>query len=161
MTPHEPAAHNSRYTPPRGQTVVNPLKKILANFSPWHPWNDRTALAMDLPGVYMLARFLRRPSLDRPALSQKVLYIGETCKTLKHRLYNFNRSAFEDKFGHSGGNTFSKLAKAQRDPTHLYISVMPVDLPSVQSEAFIRYSECALLWAYVQKYGAMPLCNRK
>lgn len=116
---------------------------------------------MDLPGVYMLARFLRRPSLGRPALSKKIIYIGETCKTLKHRLYNFNRSAFQKKFGHSGGNTFSKIAKAQRDPANLYISVMPVDLPPVQSEAYIRYSERALLWAYVQKYSAMPICNRK
>jgi hypothetical protein len=116
---------------------------------------------MGLPGVYMLARFLRRPSLGKPALSEKVLYIGETCKTLRHRLYNFNRSAFENKFGHSGGHTYYLLAKAKKDPAHLYISVMLVDLPPVQSEAYIRYSERALLWAYVQKYRTLPLCNRK
>lgn len=137
------------------------MKKILSKFSPWHPWGDRTALAMNLPGVYLLARFLRRPGLDKPRLSPKIIYIGETCKTLKHRLYNFNRSAFEGKFGHSGGHTFSKLTKARKDPAHLYISVMPVDLPAVQSEAYIRYAERALLWAYVQKFGAMPSCNRK
>ena len=116
---------------------------------------------MGLPGVYMLARFLRKPSFGKLALSEKILYIGETCKTLKHRLYNFDRSAFKDKFGHSGGHTYSLLAKAQRDPNQLYIAVMPVDLPPVQSEAYIRYSERALLWAYVQKYRALPSCNRK
>jgi hypothetical protein len=116
---------------------------------------------MDLPGVYMLARFERRPTLGKPALSNKVFYVGETCGTLKHRLYSFNRSAFLKKFGHSGGATFAKLFKPEKDPDWLYISAMPVDLPPIKREAYIRYSERALLWGYVQKYGTMPSCNRK
>jgi hypothetical protein len=109
----------------------------------------------------MLADFQRRPTLGTPALSSKILYIGETCTTLKRRLYSFNRSAFLGKFGHSGGATFAKIFKPKKDPACLYISAMPVDLPQMHSEAFIRFTERALIWAYVQQYGVMPACNRK
>lgn len=137
------------------------MKSILAKFTPWHPWAERSDLALQLPGVYLLARFLRKPTLGTPALSSKIFYIGETCGSLKHRLYSFNRSAFLDKFGHSGGATFFRTFKPPTDPTWLYISAMPVDMPALHSEAFIRYSERALIWAYVKKYGVMPSCNRK
>ena len=57
---------------------------------------------------------------------------------------------------------YSRLTfKPPTDPTWLYISAMPVDMPALHSEAFIRYSERALIWAYVKKYGVMPSCNRK
>jgi len=139
------------------------MKNILAKFSPWHPWVNRKDGSVDLslPGVYLLAEFDRRPTLGKPALSRKIFYIGETCSTLRRRLYSFQRSAFDNKFGHSGGATFFKARKSKPELERVYVSAMPVDMPEVEREAFIRYAERALIWFYYERYGAMPTCNRK
>ena len=139
------------------------MKNLLAHFKPWQKWSDRKALKeeLKLPGVYLLAEFSRRPTLGKPALSRKIFYIGETCGTLHHRLYSFHRSAFEDKFGHSGGATYFNARACQPDPERLYVSVLPVDRQEVEREAYIRYVERALLWQYYQRYKEMPACNRK
>ena len=141
--------------------ALGPVKDILAKFSAWTPWTDRSGLSLTLPGVYMLAEFQETPR-GKPALSSKLIYIGETCgQSLHGRLYQFNRSGFLGKRGHSGGATFARTFKAKPDPSWLYISVLGVDLQEPQSSAFIRYAERALLWAYVQQHGAYPACNRK
>jgi hypothetical protein len=139
------------------------MRRILANFTPWHPWARRKdgSINLGLPGVYLLAEFDRRPTLGTPALSRKIFYIGETCSTLHRRLYSFQRSAFENKFGHSGGATFFKVRKSKPDLDRVYVSAMPVDRPEVEREAFIRYAERALLWFYYERHGVMPACNRK
>lgn len=139
------------------------MKNILTKFTPWHPWanlKDGT-IDLSLPGVYLLAEFDRRPTLGKPALSRKIFYVGETCSTLQRRLYSFQRSAFDNKFGHSGGATFFKARDSKPDLNRLYISAMPVDRPLIEREAFIRYAERALLWFYYEKHGVMPACNRK
>src|SRR5690606_23930093 len=96
---------------------VRPLKHILAKFSAWTPWSERLALPLELPGVYMLSEFQESPPQGTPSLSSKLIYIGETCgQSLRGRLYQFNRSGFLGKFGHSGGATFARTFQAQPDP---------------------------------------------
>lgn len=119
-------------------------------------------MSLDLPGVYLLADFKRHPPSGKPTLNSTLIYIGETCgQTLHGRLYQFNRSGFLGKFGHSGGATFARTYKAKSDPSWLFISVMAVNLEEPNASAFIRYAERALLWSYVQQHGAYPICNRK
>ena len=109
----------------------------------------------------MLGEFEHAPR-GKPALSSKLIYIGETCgQSLHGRLYQFNRSGFLGKLGHSGGTTFALTFKAEPNPSWLYISVMGVNMEEPHTSAFIRYAERALLWAYVQRHGAYPACNRK
>ena len=142
--------------------MLGPLRDILSKFSSWKPWSERASLPLTLPGVYLLAEFKDQAPSGKPALSSKLIYIGETCgQTLHGRLYQFNRSGFLGKLGHSGGATFARTYKAQPDPSWLFISVMAVDLEEPHTPAFIRYAERALLWAYVQHHGAYPACNRK
>lgn len=138
------------------------MRELLAKFSVWKPWSDRLDLAVVEPGVYLLARFDSPQSKRKPTLSSKLIYIGETCgQTLRSRLHQFNRSAFLDRLGHSGGMTFASTYRKSRDPSWLHISVMPVDLVEPAASAYIRYVERALLWAYVKKHGSYPECNRK
>ncbi|MCL2524891.1 MAG: hypothetical protein FWF20_11875 [Betaproteobacteria bacterium] len=137
------------------------MEEILTKFSAWTPWADRFSLPLDLPGVYMLAEFRSAP-LVKAALSSTLIYIGETCgQSLHGRLYQFNRSGFHGKPGHSGGTTFAHTFKSNPDPAWLFISVMSVALQEPQASAFIRHVERALLWEYVQQHGAYPVCNRK
>src|SRR4051794_9223841 len=82
----------------------------LPSFGPWLRWVDRlqTVRCEDVPGVYLLARFNRRPPAVVEPRAREVVYVGETCdQTLKDRWYQFNRSDFLRKSGHSGGWTFS------------------------------------------------------
>lgn len=139
------------------------MPSILKKFSAWHRWADRKdgELNLALPGVYLLAEFGRRPNLGQPKLSKKIFYIGETCGSLRGRLYSFQRSAFENKDGHSGGATYYGARSRELDVDRVFVSVMPVDRPKVEREAFIRYVERAMLWSYYEQFKAMPLCNRK
>src|SRR5262249_26335183 len=62
----------------------------------------------------------------------ELVYIGITCdRTLKKRWYEFNRSAYERKNGHSEGWTFNSLycgnEIAEAHPW-LYVSCLPVRL---------------------------------
>ena len=94
-----------------------------------------------------------------------VIYIGETCdQNLAQRWYQFNRSAFEQKPGHSGGWTFSGLYCDNRivEPVGwLYVAALPMTLQEPHSSAYIRFVERWLIWEYVQKFNALPACNSK
>jgi len=137
------------------------MKNILKKFSDWTPWTDRLSLRLSLPGVYILAEFEETPR-SKPALSSKLIYIGETCnQSLHDRLYQFNRSGFHEKAGHSGGTTFASISKTSSNSSQLYVSIMGVALEEPHASGFIRYVERALIWSYVQQHGAYPVCNLK
>ena len=86
----------------------------------------------------------------------------ETCgQSLHSRLYQFNRSGFLGKLGHSGGATFSTTYKVEQNPSWLFISAAEVALEEPYASAFIRYAERTILWLYVQEHGEYPACNRK
>src|SRR3989442_758176 len=85
------------------------LKDPTVIFSQWYPWSVAETLDQyALPGVYALAHFDAAPKGDGNPLDRRVIYVGETCgQTLGARLYQFDRSAFRSKPGHSGGWTYS------------------------------------------------------
>lgn len=137
-------------------------------FSHWIPWKDRkSAPGIGFPGVYALARF-PEDAPDGPAdpFVNAVVYIGETCKSLKERWYQFERSAFEGKFGHSGGATYREIhwteIEAGDRGNCLYVSAFPVSgIEPAARDTFIRFVERKLLWEYYCRHNGLPECNHK
>ena len=138
------------------------MKDLDIVFSRWKQWNERTALeGIKYPGVYILARFKDRvPRIVRPR-AERIIYIGETCdNTLRGRLRQFNRSAFENKRGHSGGHTYRELFGDRGRILH--VAIFPVSkLDGELRPLFIRYVERKLIWDYSKRWGAAPICNKK
>lgn len=135
-------------------------------FQPWTHWSKREGIQRcDLPGVYVLARFESQPPDEVDPTCVEVIYIGETSRnSLSGRWYQFRRSAFELKGGHSGGWTFAARFcdnKVGPAPAWLHVAAVPVDLHEPHASAFIRFAERRLIWEYVQRHGVMPQCNRK
>ena len=138
----------------------------LPRFQRWVPWSERYDIRdSEKAGVYLLGRFAAPPPEGVEPLSESVIYIGETCdQTLAKRWYQFNRSAFEQKPGHSGGWTFSAryCGNCPVKPVGwLYVAPLPVTLDEPHRSAFIRHVERRLIWEYVQKFNALPPCNSK
>jgi hypothetical protein len=140
-------------------------QETVVSFSNWIPWDNRDSLpAVDKPGVYLLAIF---PSLDdmpsgeADALAREIIYIGETCKnSLTGRWYQFERSAFLGKNGHSGGWTYRE--KYGNTASQLYMAAFPVDIGNKTLQPlFVRYVERKLIWEYARKWGKAPSCNQK
>lgn len=131
-------------------------------FSPWLAWSQREKFGRGKhPGVYALGVFDGPPPAVTDVLDESVVYLGETCNnSLLGRLYQFERSAFQARDGHSGGWTYrSRFGdKGER----LYVSMFPVpQLPEPYRSAFIRHVERDLLWKYVMQWGHRPACNSK
>jgi len=131
-------------------------------FSRWCRWADRDGLpGVDAAGVYALACFNDEPPPTADVFDERVVYIGETCdKSLSGRLWQFNRSAFLQKNGHSGGWSFHSRCAGRGE--HLHVAVFPVStLHEPHRSAFIRHTERRLLWEYVLLRGRRPVCNSK
>lgn len=149
---------------------IDKIKKIKIKFTHWKKWNEREDLFKDkrfpamYPGVYLLAHFRIVPKKVNP-ISKRIRYIGETCKTLRGRLNQFNRSAFEGKEGHGGGKTYKKEFK-NKMKNYLYFSLFPVKEYKKYKEkeigdSFIRYIERKLIWDYVSIWHNTPTCNKE
>ena len=130
-------------------------------FRPWTLWLHRGDIdGSELPGIYLLARFKCVVPKRVDPLDAEVVYVGETSgQDLNARWYQFNRSAFEGKFGHSGGKSYRE--KVAKTPTSLYLAALPVDFGEPLSSTFIRYIERLVLLEYVCKHGMRPICNIK
>ncbi len=130
-------------------------------FSHWTRWTERTLLkGIHSPGVYLLAHFDVEPAGQANPRAKQIVYIGETCKNLMRRWRQFNRSAFEGKFGHSGGRTYRRVFDDQGD--NLYVAAFAVEgLDEQIRSLFIRYVERKLIWDFARNWGAAPRCNRK
>lgn len=133
-------------------------------FSPWTAWNKRvTIIGGNDPGVYLLARFARPNSVPRGnanPLTEKIVYIGETCSYLRGRWHAFGYSAFQGKSGHSGGHNYNATFGDQGES--LYVAAFPVTIIDENvSSAFIRYVERKLIWDYTERWGSLPACNKK
>jgi hypothetical protein len=134
----------------------------VAAFSSWVKWNDRQTLnEMKFSGVYLLALFENEPPSTVDPLGRQIVYIGETCENdLAGRLFQFNRSAFFGKFGHSGGISFS--TRCSDSESKLFVSICGVsDIGEPMRSAFIRHTERRLLWDYVKLWRRRPICNSK
>lgn len=126
------------------------------------PWPRRDDVdGCEFAGVYALARFEAAPPAAVNVLDERVIYIGETCdNTITGRLYQFNRSAFMGKAGHSGG--WSYRARYGDAGEHLYVAASSVStLDEPYRSVYIRHLERKLLWDYVLRWGRRPPCNSK
>jgi len=136
------------------------LPKI--EFSPWAQWNNRLEITdFRSPGVYILAKFKNVPQGPGNPLDKKVIYVGETCnQSLRSRWYQFDRSAFQSKDGHSGGwNYNEEFGDKGQD---LFVAAMPVtDVPEKLRHLFIRYVERKLILDYAVEHESQPILNRK
>ena len=136
------------------------------NIGPWVPWRSRLDVeGCDLPGVYLLGQFTNGAPPQVDAGAPEVIYVGETCdQTLAKRWYQFNRSAFLQKSGHSGGWTFAaEFCQSQIvEPFDwLYVAAYPVDMDEPRRSAHIRFVERWLLWTFVDRHNRLPRCNSK
>jgi hypothetical protein len=141
-------------------------------FSRWVRWRDRNNLPeRNRCGVYLLARFpntLPVATEQADPFADHVIYIGESCTSLAHRWRQFHRSAFEGKFGHSGGATYREKYRDPQngrcdDGADLWVSafVPPVTLDQDKWSFFIKYVERKLIWDYVWARSRAPVCNRE
>ncbi len=130
-------------------------------FSKWFQWNERTQIKnINLPGVYILAKFKKIPEGNANPNDKNIIYVGETCdQTLKKRWYQFNNSAFRDKDGHSGGWSYESTFGDKGDD--LYVATLPVDLPKNLRHLFIRFVERKIILEFALKYNAQPKLNKK
>lgn len=136
-------------------------------FLPWEKWINQRKLFKDknyptkYPGVYLLANSGKVPTSVNP-IPECICYIGETRRTLRKRLNDFHRSAFENKRGHSGGKTYGKNFLKKNVGKELYCSIYPVKHKDKQiRDAHILYIERKLIWDYVKKWKELPACNKR
>lgn len=172
----------SEWTPPELPRMV---------FSNWFPWAQRSNVPdCHLPGVYLLARFTCSPTLAQAAdpLSQNVVVIGQTARSLRSRWNQFHGAAFGGGSGaHSEGHRY-RAKGYPRAMEELYVAAMPSsplqwrDLDSITDPrvaeykkylesrasakdkgpvngAWIRYVERKLILDYVLKWRKLPECN--
>jgi hypothetical protein len=139
----------------------------IPNFSEWIRFPEyKEFTGRNSPGVYLLANFKRKPSGRPNPLSPKVVYVGETTKQdLSKRLYQFSRSAFSRKFGHSGGWSYSELflnnKERKNSPENLYVALLAVDKSNIEeSTVYIKAIERVIIWEYYQSNGFTPKCNK-
>jgi len=139
----------------------------IPKFSEWMKFSEyKKYEGRKFPGVYLVANFKRRPSGIPDPLSSNIVYIGETTKQdLSKRLYQFSRSAFSRKTGHSGGWSYSKeyLKNKEREcpPKDIYIALLPVKKSCFEeSSAYIKVVERIIIWNYYQSNGFTPICNK-
>ncbi|WP_146142942.1 hypothetical protein [Halomonas sp. ND22Bw] len=134
-------------------------------FSQWVKFTHYKELdGLSFPGVYALAHFSSPPEKDSSIHASHTIYIGETTsQKLSNRLYQFGRSAFQKKNGHSGGHTYSRVFLDNKPlnevPDNLYVAVLPVDKPPKESKAYIKLVERLAIWEFFQKKRDYPSCN--
>lgn len=138
----------------------------LPTFQPWVPWANRNDIhGRDVPGVYLLGRFDSGAPETIDLQANEIIYIGETCnQTLRKRWYQFHRSGFLRKSGHSGGWAFSDKfcdGRTIESVDWLYVAPYPVNMEEPYRSAHIRFVERWMLWLYVDRHGHLPPCNTK
>ena len=146
------------------------------NFSKWGKWSTRERInGIKNPWIYILAIFNEKVNINNINLTDKnIIYIWETCnQTLKQRLLQFNKSAFENKPWHSWGWSYSDKYNSNFDKNsdNLYLSICPITddlLPASDVEdkkilldSFIRYIERKVILEYVLINWNSNLLNKK
>lgn len=95
-------------------------------FSSWIHWTKRAEIPRsNFPGVYLLARFLEpQPEKEADPLSQQIVVIGQTRRSLLGRWAQFHAAAFGAGGNHSEGDRYRE--KNYPDPIKaLYVAAMP------------------------------------
>jgi hypothetical protein len=145
------------------------------SFSDWVPWSQREKLnGLDKVGVYVLGKRDGGLSGRADFLGGDVIYVGKTndgkTTSLRSRLGQFNRSAFQDGGGHAGGHSYRDLFGA--DQGGLCVSVCPVHWsgPSAIPDPVwhkvavilvVTRLEVCLRGLYVYRWGTLPKCNKE
>jgi hypothetical protein len=129
-------------------------------FCGWKPWSGRSVIPRkNLPGIYFIALSKKKPDNFR-VNNEFITCIGDTTgQTLSDRLLQFNTSAFSERPGHSGGNTFRMNLLETTPLEYLWISACPVDMGAPYTTAYIKYLERKLLCEFVCTWGRYPECN--
>lgn len=131
----------------------------------WVQWSDRGDLdRMDSPGVYIIARFESGPPESVDPADEHVIYIGETCRTLRERLRAFNRAAHDGVSKHSGGRRFHDVFgndAMESMSDLLFVVVTAIEQSEPHSSAYIRYTERRLILEFVTTNDRLPVCNGK
>ena len=114
-------------------------------------------------GLYIIARFNKRPEGIANPLAQEILYIGETHgakQNIHSRLNTFFRAAQigKGKVSHSGGNRFNRELGGNLKNIYVAGFVPPIDGKQYMTP-YICYAERKLIWEYVLKWGNIPRCN--
>ncbi len=130
-------------------------------FGQWTFWRDRGEIqGLRHPGIYILAIFKHGAPKVVDPLASEVVYVGETSgQDLRSRWNQFHRSAFEGKFGHSGGTNYRKMIGDGF--RYLYVAGLPYDFDEPYSSTYIRYLERLVLLEFVVRHGRRPTCNLK
>jgi hypothetical protein len=135
-------------------------------FSEWHKWPNRKSIVNSRdPGVYLLAKFENGQPTSGAAdpLESHVVYIGETCASLRQRWNQFDNSAFRGRRGHSGGLTYK--ARINDEGKDLFVAAFAVSenlVPEVLRSTFIQFVERKLILDFVMNHeNRLPFCNTK
>ncbi len=103
-------------------------------FCEWRKWPHDGVFVADekcslgKSGVYIIAHFDKGPPSGTPDfLCKDVIYAGETGYRFAKRLHAFHLSAFEEKYGHSGGNSYRKVFGRDR-LAQLHFAIAPVEI---------------------------------
>ncbi len=131
----------------------------------WTPWSERLGIpGIEHPGVYLMAHFDVKPPTTVDPTSVAIVYIGETCRSLRVRWRTFHRAIAEGKPGHSGGLSYHAAFCQEHNGSfndRLYVAAVPITLSEPHASAYIRHLERSLIWDFVQKHGRYPQCNSK
>jgi len=129
-------------------------------FSKWTKWEERNNLdGINEVGVYLLAKFESEPT-EINLKDINIIYIGETCNSLKIRLNQFNSSGIKGKDGHSGGHTYN--TKYHGETKNLYVSIFPIkELEGFLKKLYVRYIERKILVEHLAEHGNNSLLNKK
>ncbi len=136
----------------------------MIKFSKWYQWKDRADfVGIKNPGVYVIAR--DEPKKKLSLSDDKIVYIGETCGNLRHRLRQFNYSASTGKGRHSGGKTYYrknhgrfKILKLD----NLYVAMLAI--PKSKNDIWfsqVRLQERHAIHTYTLRHKHIPPCNKK
>lgn len=133
-------------------------------FTEWYSWDDVKSIPHgNRPGLYIIARFDKKPEGAAQPSVREILYIGEThgkSQSISKRLTKFFKAAQIGQMvhKHSGGNRFNRVVG--NDLSNIYAAGFA---PSLEDEQFLNpfifYAERMLIWQYIIKWGVIPRCN--
>ncbi len=108
-------------SPDAGKKIIRWIKQDRTD---WVPWKEREKLAgFDGQGLY----FIAEPRPDKTdGLSSSIVCIGQTSRTFRERLNEFDQAAFKGKEGHGPGIRHHK--RCDCDGSAVYVSILPLKL---------------------------------
>jgi hypothetical protein len=154
-----------------------PDENVLNVFTPWIPWNDRSAFDVDgwplgtYSGVYVLAHFdTRRPRGFADPVDRRIIYVGEG-GWFQRRWYNFQRS-IGGHAGHSGGHSYRRTFKRKVPLQSLHVAALPIWLKRSEPDPepanpcsltcrLRHHVEQALLWHHFYRKSGAELLNKR